>query len=142
LNDPARRRRRRAERALIVVLRADAVLLMLAALAAVMPFSWMAATHRWLGLGELPAAVIVAYLARSLSVMYALHGAITLFVSFDVRRYWSFIRFLAWLGIGFGSVMFALDIAVGMPTFWIALEAPGIIAVRVAILWLQRRGLR
>jgi hypothetical protein len=25
-----------------------------------------------------------------------------------------------------------------MPTFWITVEAPGIIDVRVAILWLQR----
>ena len=33
----------------------------------VMPWSWMAATHRWLGLGEMPSGPIVEYLARSLS---------------------------------------------------------------------------
>jgi hypothetical protein len=30
-----------------------------------MPMSWMAAAHRWLGLGEMPTGPIVEYLARS-----------------------------------------------------------------------------
>jgi hypothetical protein len=33
----------------------------------VMSWSWMAATYRWLGLGEMPSGPIVEYLARSLS---------------------------------------------------------------------------
>jgi hypothetical protein len=30
----------------------------------VMPMSWMAATHRWLCLGEMPKGPVVEYLAR------------------------------------------------------------------------------
>jgi len=41
-----------------------------------MPVSWMAGTHRWLGLGEMPTGPIVEYLARSLSAFYALVGAL------------------------------------------------------------------
>jgi hypothetical protein len=33
----------------------------------VMPMSWMAATHRWLGLGEMPTGAVV----ESLSAFYA-----------------------------------------------------------------------
>jgi hypothetical protein len=44
----------------------------------VMPWSWMAATHRWLGLGETPSGRMVEYLARSLSAFYALVGALCL----------------------------------------------------------------
>src|SRR6516164_8620568 len=40
------------------------------------PVSWMAATHRWLGLGEIPIAPVVEYLARSLSAFYAVFGAL------------------------------------------------------------------
>ena len=40
----------------------------------VMPLSWMAATHRWPGLGGMPTGPIVEYLARSLSAFYALIG--------------------------------------------------------------------
>ena len=62
--------------------RADTVLVILlryflgipglfALVAVVMPLSWMAATHRWLGLGEMPTGPVVEYLARSVSAFYA-----------------------------------------------------------------------
>ena len=60
----------------------------------VMPLSWMAATHRWLGLGEMPTAPIVAYLARSVSAFYALFGALCLVVASDLDRYRPLVRFL------------------------------------------------
>src|SRR5260370_29533176 len=52
----------------------------------VMPWSWMAATHRWLGLGEMPTGPIVEYLARSLSAFYALVGALCLVMASDLDR--------------------------------------------------------
>jgi hypothetical protein len=42
------------------------------------PLSWMDATHRWLGLGEMPTAPVVEYLARSVSAFYAVLGALCL----------------------------------------------------------------
>ena len=79
----------------------------------VMPWSWMAATHRWLGLGEMPIGPIVEYLARSLSAFYALVGALCLVMASDLDRYRPLVRFfgvcLALLGIVFTGV----DLAAG-----------------------------
>ena len=61
---------------------------MLTALGAVvMPFEWMNSIHRQVGLGELPHVPIVGYLTRSISGLYALHGALLLFLAGDVRRH-------------------------------------------------------
>src|ERR671927_409654 len=70
-----------------------------------MPVSWMAATHRWLGLGEMPTGPIVEYLARSLSAFYALVGALCLVVASDLDRYRPLVRFL---GLAFALMSVAL----------------------------------
>src|SRR5262245_63765930 len=78
------------------------------------PFSWMAATHRWLGLGEMPTGPIVEYLARSLSAFYALVGALCLVLAADLERYRPLVRFL---GVAFALmslVLFGVDVAAGM----------------------------
>jgi len=128
-----------AETALVVLLRMTGLLLLLAVGAAVMPFAWMAATHRWLGLGELPDGPTIGYLTRSLSALYALHGALLLYVSLDVLRYLPLIRCLAVLGIAFGAGMIVLDSAVGLPYWWIVGEGPPIVVLSVALLWLAAR---
>ncbi|MGO8746577.1 MAG: hypothetical protein ACLQNE_11360 [Thermoguttaceae bacterium] len=70
----------RYERTLVLLLRLDAILLLMAMIPSMMPFEWMKEIHRCLGLGELPDGPIMGYLTRSLSVMYAMHGAVELFV--------------------------------------------------------------
>jgi|GEM_PF-5115634 len=85
----------RKERTLVLFLRFNAVILLTAMAPAAMPLGWMAAIHRALGLGELPEGLIVSYLTRSLSAMYAMHGALVYFVSLDVRRYLPVARCLA-----------------------------------------------
>ena len=90
------------ERTLVLWLRACAVLVGLALLAVAMPTSWMAAIHRWLGLGEFPAGPIVPYLARSLSAFYAMFGALMWVVSTDVRRLAPVLRLVLWASLGFG----------------------------------------
>lgn len=127
------------ERSLVVLLRFSAVVLVIAIVPAVMPFTWMAAIHRHLGMGEIPEAAIVSYLTRSLSAMYAMHGAIVYFVSLDVRRFLPVVKCLAALGIVFGAGMFVLDAAVGMPTGWIACEGPFVIVLGSTMLWLAGR---
>ena len=67
-----------ADKVLVVLLRCLGVGSLFALVPVVMPFSWMAATHRWLGLGEMPTGPVVEYLARSLSAFYALFGALCL----------------------------------------------------------------
>ena len=57
----------KSDKALVLLLRIVGGPAVFALVAVVMPTSWMAATHRWLGLGEMPTGPVVEYLARSLS---------------------------------------------------------------------------
>ena len=95
--------------------------------------------HGYLGLGELPDAPIVGYLARSLSAFYAFVSAITLFVSFDIRRYCSFVKLWAILVILIGFVLLGIDIEAGMPMSWTLCEGAPTIATGLIVLWLQRK---
>ena len=106
---------------------------------AAMPHSWMDATHRRLGLGELPDIPIVGYLTRSASLLYAWHGAILVYISFDVARHLGLLRFLAALGLVFGAFMIILDGSVGMPLSWTLFEGPSIIVSSAAMGWLALR---
>ena len=129
----------RPEKLLAVLLKFAGVLLMTAVVPAVMPFSWMQEIHRLLGMGELPEGPIVGYLTRSLSAMYAMHGAVLFFVSTNIDRYLPVIRFLAVAGVAFGLSMLVLDARMGMPPMWIAGEGPFIVVLCGVVLWLARR---
>ena len=128
----------RADKALVLLLRLVGVPAMFALVAVFMPSSWMAATHRWLGLGEMPTAPVVEYLARSLSAFYALVGALCLVMASDLDRYRPLVRFfgvcLALLGIVFTGV----DLAAGMPWWWTAFEGPGGVAFGALLFVLAR----
>jgi hypothetical protein len=92
-----------------------------------------------LGLDTLPPEPIVGYLARSASVMYALHGLTVMYVSFDVLHYFRLIRFLAVIAIFHGVIMLGIDIGEGLPRWWQCLEGPCFAATGVVVLWLQHR---
>ncbi len=126
----------RYEKALMVLMRVAGVMLLIAVIPAVMPFAWMKDIHRLLGMGELPGGPIMGYLTRSLSAMYAMHGALVFFISLDVRRYRPVVKCLAALGIIFGLGMLLLDIMVGMPFQWALHEGPFIIIMGCVMLWL------
>src|SRR5215510_15494182 len=109
-----------SDKALVILLRLVGVSALFAVVAVFMPSSWMAATHRWLGLGELPTDPVVEYLARSLSAFYALVGALCLVAAADLERYRPLVRFL---GVAFALMSVALlgvDLAAGMPWWWSA----------------------
>lgn len=129
----------RSEMALVAILRVSGVILLTALIPAVMPFAWMQEIHRHLGMGKLPEGPIMGYLTRSLSALYALHGAVVFFVSLDVRRFLPVVRFLAVLGVIFGAGTLVLDIAVGMPLPWVLGEGPSIITLGGVLLWLVGR---
>jgi hypothetical protein len=115
----------KADKALVVLLRIVGVPALFALVAVFMPVSWMAATHRWLGLGEMPTDSVVEYLTRSLSDFYAIMGALCLVPATDLERYRPLVRFL---GVAFALMSLALlgvDLAAGMPWWWTASEGPG-----------------
>lgn len=104
------------------------------------PFAWMNAVHdRAFGLGPLPDVPVVEYMARSLSALYAVHGAVVFRFSFDVPRFRPLIGFLGWLHLALGLVVFAADFAAGLPMWWVAGEGPGIAVGGVIVLVLSRQ---
>jgi len=109
-----------------------------ALLATIMPLEWMAWIHHSCGLGTLPNGRVVGYLARTTSALYALHGAMLVFISLDVDRYRPLIRFLSWAAIVHGIILLGIDLAQGMPWFWTIVEAPGFAMTGVAMLWFLR----
>ena len=129
----------RSELSIMIILRVIGVCGLFAIPAIFLPYSWMNAIHEYMGLGELPDAPIVSYLARSLSAFYAIVSTIILFISFDIRRYRSFVKLWAIIVIVTGFVLLGIDITAGMPTSWTLGEGPPTIVVGLVVLWLQRK---
>ena len=128
----------RADKTLVILLRILGVTALFALVAVFMPVSWMAATHRWLGLGEMPTGPVVEYLARSLSAFYAIMGALCLVVAADLERYRPLVRFL---GVAFALmsvVLLGVDLAAGMPWWWSASEGPGGVVFGALLFYLAR----
>jgi hypothetical protein len=126
----------RRYRTLALVLRGLGGLDLLALAAVFLPRRWLEVAHAWAGLGELPDAPVVGYLIRSASALYALHGAMVLYLSFDVVRYWRLIRFLAVAALVHGVVMLGIDLAEGMPAWWRYAEGPCFAATGAVVLFL------
>ena len=69
------------QRLLVLLLRLAGAVTIAAFPAMLLPTDWMDATHRWLGLGELPRAPVVEYLTRSIAALYGFHGVLLLVVA-------------------------------------------------------------
>lgn len=83
-----------------------------------MPHAWMDATHRFIGLGELPALPIVKYLTRSCSALYMYLGALFLYLSLDPVARLAQIRFCAKCGLVFAVTDATLGALAGLPPWW------------------------
>ncbi len=105
----------------------------------VMPFSWMQAGNDWLGLEPLAETPLAQYLTRSLSAVYALIGALTIYLGLNVRRYRDLIAFVGWLTAFLGVALFGIDLAAGLPAAWTWGEGPPTVVVAAVIVWLARR---
>jgi hypothetical protein len=128
-----------SERLLRFLLRYLGSVSLLACVAVFMPFGWMDATHRWLGMGPLPREPIVGYLARSLSLFYALLGGLLWLCSSNLRRHRSIITYLGSAFICFGAVMWGVDTLEGLPAWWRHVEGPMVILFGSVIGVLSRR---
>jgi hypothetical protein len=127
------------EKILIIILRLSGLLLVTAFIAVFLPYDTMNIIHHYLGLGVLPQTPIVDYLARSLSMFYGVHGIITLYISFNLRKYLSVLILLCYLGVGMGIMLFFIDLNAQMPPNWAYTEAPLVISVNIIIYILAKR---
>ena len=127
------------ERLLVLLLRIAGVVLLLAYGAVLLPAAWMAATHRWVGLGDFPASPIVDYLTRSISILYGVKGGLYLLLSTDVKRFRPVIIYSGWAAVGFGLALIVIDVRAGLPWTWTLSEGPFVILGGAAILILARR---
>ena len=126
------------EKALIVILRLSGIVLLTAFPMMLLPVDWMAATHRWLGLGEFPASTLVDYLTRSISFLYGFHGGLLLLISVDIRRYRGVLVYMIVMSVAFGASMIAVDLHAGVPLRWALCEGPPIIVLAAVLAWLLR----
>ena len=132
----------KSDKVLVILLGFIGVTALFALVAVFMPFSWMAATHRWLGLGEMPTGPIVEYLARSLSGFYAFFGALCLAMAADVERYRRLVQFLGAALAVMSVVVFGIDWSINMPWWWTAFEGPPGVVFGIFMFYLARPNYR
>jgi hypothetical protein len=60
-------------------------------------------------------------------------------VAADLRRYLPLVWLLSWLRAGVGLALLALDLAAGMPAWWVAAEGPAVLVLSAAGLLLVRQ---
>jgi hypothetical protein len=111
---------------------------LLAVVAVFNPMSWMAATHERLGLGELPDAPIVEYLARSLSAFYFFFGVLSLLAASDIDRYRPVARVLAATFLLTGVLFVGLGLSTELPRWWPLFQGPPQIGIGGLLLFLLR----
>ena len=99
----------------------------------------MDAGSRAAGVGSFPDTVLTQYMARSLSAIYALLGALVLYIAADVRKNRDLIIAVGWLTIALGVALAAIDFTVGMPAGWTWGEGPPTVLVGAGLIYLARR---
>jgi hypothetical protein len=123
----------RADRLLTWLIRANAAILLCAALPIFFPTELMAETHQRLGLGTFVRDRLTEYLTRSVSACYAMHGAVLLALASDVRRHRRLIDWVYVLHFLFALTMLGIDLNAGMPGWWTVAEVGTIGAVAVVV---------
>ena len=123
-------------RILVALLRVEGTVEILAFVAVIMPCTWMAIAHRWLGLGEFPDFFLLDYMIRSVSLLYGLHGGLLWLASMDVRRFRPLIIYLAASYLLAAFVFTAVDVADGMPWWWTRSEVGSVLCFSAVLFWL------
>lgn len=129
----------RRQNALQLLLRVFGSSSLLATIFVAAPHAWMRDIHAALGMGDLPDAPVVWYLARSTSALYALLGGLLWVISGDVARHRAVVVYLGGAFVAFGLALFAIDSLEGLPFFWRVWEGPFVASIGLLILFLARR---
>jgi len=124
------------------VLRLAGSVELLAFFAVIVPRSWMASAHGWLGLGEMPDGAITMFMIRQASFTYGLHGVLLWLMSSDVIRFRPLVLFTGVSYLLAGPVFFLIDLTTGMPWFWTAGDTVASVSLGAALLFLDRVGIK
>src|SRR5215204_4226824 len=108
-----------------LLLRLLGVICTLALIPLFAPRSWLSAGHRFLGLGEFPAAPIAEYLARSVSALCVFYGGLLLLLARDVWRFVSIIRYQAVAIMTLSAVGIFAGTRAGLPAYLVIADALG-----------------
>lgn len=108
--------------------------------AAVMPSHWIIEVAEELGFDPFPDSPLTFYLARNLSLVYGLLGALLIIVSLDLPRYGPLVWWIAIGTISFGVLQFIVDWMSGLPWWWTLGESSSTLAGGVLVYWVN--GLR
>jgi len=127
------------EKLLKLILQGFGVFCCLAIVPFLMPTSWMAACHEWLGLGSFPREPIVDYLARSTSGLCGFLGVLALLLASDIQRYAAAIRLLAISIAALEIINLLYGLPSGMPAWWLWTDAVGAGGFAVAVIYLQQK---
>ena len=130
--------KQKLDHALAMFLRVVGIADLLALIAVFLPGTLLESTHEFVGLGALPDGRIVGYLARSTSLLYAINGALLLFLATDVARYRPVIRCYGTLILTAGVLLLGVDIAEAMPLWWTFFESGAVCGIGLVILLLSR----
>ena len=128
-----------SERNLRLLLGAIGLLDLSALVVVFVPLATLTEATRRLGLAPLPDVPLTQYMLRTASALYALHGAIFLFLANNVPVYRALIRFLACATLVHGSLVQGVMWAIEMPPWWQFTEAIGYFGPALATLWLLRQ---
>lgn len=118
------------------LLRFDAIAHILAAVVVFLPNNTIVSFHELLLPGTFPDSPVAWYLARGLPAYYAMHGALVLYVSFDVERYTPLIRVAMRLFAAYGLLMLIVDVRAPMPKLWTIAEPVFILSFSATVLLL------
>jgi hypothetical protein len=102
------------------VLRLVGAVELLAFGAVVMPHASMAATHRWMGLGEMPQGAVFDSVMRQVSFTYGIHGVALWLIAADVIRYRPLVILTAVGYLVAAPLFVTVDLLNGMPAAWVA----------------------
>ena len=114
--------------------------LILATVPIFFPVELMDKIHQWLMGEEMPVSPITIYLARSTSLMYAVHGFVMFYTGYKVTESWGMVKLLGFLHLFIGFTMIWVDINAGMPMYWTAAEGGPIAGLGGLILFLWNKG--
>ena len=127
------------EKLLTLILKGFGIICCLAVVPLLMPTSWMAACHEWLGMGEFPGMPVAEYLARMTSGLCAFLGMLALLLARDLQRYAGAIRLLAISVCLLEVINLFYGLPSGMPAWWIWSDAVGAGGFAIVVIYLQQK---